>query len=1000
MTTSTTQQWFRQVLAGKAFWLIPAMFLFSVQSFAQNVFNGEPVQWVGRPNGYSTTPYNSDYRTTSYRRVSTNSVFPTDGRGQWATTINVQNSGGNIAPDNMPGGGGSGWLLISGPSGNRFQNKWNFNGIGQAAINGINGVILQGGGQDMGLNMSTTGRYTFVFRDAGYANSEVYIGYTQNDPVQPSYQGQSFNQNTYGSVISISTNATPSSGENIYVRYRVGTNNFTTGTSVVQASGSGTSWSAEIPQQTCGQTVYFYVFTSTRTLSQINSSSEQDRSLAVLRYDDSFGNNFSYQVSPLPTAGITNNSGTTVLTCTQTSISVTATGGVAYSWDNGLGNNANATITAPGTYTVTVTGENGCTSNANINVTQDITSPSAGITNNTGTTVLDCNVSEINVTATGGVSYAWDNDLGSNANASISAAGTYTVTVTGANGCTSTANINVTQDVTPPTAGITNNSGTTILTCSQTSISVTATGGASYSWDNGLGNNANASITAPGNYTVTVTGANGCTSTASISVTQDLAVPGATTVSGFTNVCPYLGNNIQVTYTANAAGATSYNWVLPPNVNLVSGQGTANLTVTFNAGFATQANKQIRVTASNSCGSNTLVIYYLLVQFPSTPAPIQASSNNVCASLGNPLAPIVYTIPKVLGATSYIWTAQAGTTTITSINGAGENDTTVSVTFSNAFTTSAITVQAVNSCGTSGTRSLTITRANPSTPSLISGPTNACAFISPSVTAATYTVASQPNVTTYTWTLPVGAINVTGQGTNSVSFIYPAGYTGGTISVSASNGCGTSVQPRTLSIATLSPSAPSPIDVINTINCDGPGDREYIYSIASLPSNATSVQWTVPSGGTILSGQGSSSITVSYPSSAISGAVTATGVNNCGTSVTRVLNIKLPACPDPLAKSNGNEYAKGFSHASDKTVAPEAQVYPNPSTGAFNVRLQQADANQQVTVRLLDLQGRELKRMIMMKGAAVQFGNELKPGTYMLEFLQGCQRSVQKLIKL
>jgi hypothetical protein len=92
---------------------------------AQNVFSGEPVQWVGRPNGYSTTPYNSDYRTTGYRKISTTSSNPADGRGHWATTINVQSSGGNITPDNMPGGGGAGWLLISGPSSNRFQNKWN-----------------------------------------------------------------------------------------------------------------------------------------------------------------------------------------------------------------------------------------------------------------------------------------------------------------------------------------------------------------------------------------------------------------------------------------------------------------------------------------------------------------------------------------------------------------------------------------------------------------------------------------------------------------------------------------------------------------------------------------------------------------------------------------------------------------------------------------------------------------------------------------------------------
>ncbi|MFN4198794.1 MAG: hypothetical protein ACK4FS_07195 [Flavobacterium sp.] len=88
--------------------------LFTFESRGQNVFSGEPVQWVGTPNGFNTEPYNSDYRTLGYRRVSVNTGNPTDGRGQWATTINVQNSGGNIQPSNMPGGGSGGWLFISG----------------------------------------------------------------------------------------------------------------------------------------------------------------------------------------------------------------------------------------------------------------------------------------------------------------------------------------------------------------------------------------------------------------------------------------------------------------------------------------------------------------------------------------------------------------------------------------------------------------------------------------------------------------------------------------------------------------------------------------------------------------------------------------------------------------------------------------------------------------------------------------------------------------------
>src|SRR5262249_14254489 len=147
---------------------------------------------------------------------------------------------------------------------------------------------------------------------------------------------------------------------------------------------------------------------------------------------------------------------------------------------------------------------------------QNFTTPNAGITNNTGSTEINCNTASINVTATGGSSYQWSNGLGSGASKSINSPGTYIVTVMSDNGCTSTASITVTQNVAVPNPGITNNTGSTEINCTNTSISVTATGGGTYAWDNGLGGGANKTINAPGTYTVTVTGASGCTSTATI----------------------------------------------------------------------------------------------------------------------------------------------------------------------------------------------------------------------------------------------------------------------------------------------------------------------------------------------------------------------------------------------------------------------------------------------------------------------------------------------------
>jgi Secretion system C-terminal sorting domain len=269
---------------------------------AQNIFSGERVMVVGAFNGYVTTPYGTDYRTTTYRRISVAAGTPVDGRGQWATTINIQAAGGDAAPINMPGGAGNGFLFISGPAANRFQNKWVFSGIGQGTINGINNISAFNSGNDMGLNMSAQGYYSFIFNDCGYTatNGRYYVGFTSAPPVNVFRTAEIINPDA--SVgISISTSLATSPEENIFLRYTTGSDFSGTGAStVIQATGSGTTWSATIPSQPNGTTIRYYVFTSTRSLAQLTANTETERSLAALRYDDNAGANYQYIVTVLP----------------------------------------------------------------------------------------------------------------------------------------------------------------------------------------------------------------------------------------------------------------------------------------------------------------------------------------------------------------------------------------------------------------------------------------------------------------------------------------------------------------------------------------------------------------------------------------------------------------------------------------------------------------------------------------------------------------------------
>jgi hypothetical protein len=295
-----------------------------------------------------------------------------------------------------------------------------------------------------------------------------------------------------------------------------------------------------------------------------------------------------------PTAGITNNTGTTVLTCTTTSISLTATGGVSYTWEDNTTNPAR-TIMAAGDYTVTVMAANGCTASTSITITSNVTPPTPGITNNTGTTELTCITTSISVTATGGGTYKWD-DNSTSAMRTLSAAGAYTVTVTAANGCTASTSITIASNVTPPTPGITNNTGTTVLTCTTTSISVTATGGVSYKWDDNS-TSAMRTLSAAADYTVTVTAANGCTASTSITITLNTTPPNA----GITNnTGPSELTCIVTSISLTATGGGTYVWDNNSTSPTRSITMPGDYTVTVTAANGCTASAGITITSNTT----------------------------------------------------------------------------------------------------------------------------------------------------------------------------------------------------------------------------------------------------------------------------------------------------------------------------------------------------------------------------------------------------------------
>ena len=211
-------------------------------------------------------------------------------------------------------------------------------------------------------------------------------------------------------------------------------------------------------------------------------------------------------VNSLPTASISGN--TTI--CNGGSSTLTASGGVSYSWNTG--STATAIVVAPTTqtdYSVTVTDANSCSSIKTTTVVISTVNPSI-----TGNTTI-CNGGSSTLTASGGVSYSWN--TGSTATSIVVAPTTqtdYSVTVTDAYNCFASKTTTVIVN-SLPIPSITGN--TTI--CNGSSSTLTASGGVSYSWN--TGSTATAIVASPTtqtNYSVVVTDVNDCSTSTSSTV--------------------------------------------------------------------------------------------------------------------------------------------------------------------------------------------------------------------------------------------------------------------------------------------------------------------------------------------------------------------------------------------------------------------------------------------------------------------------------------------------
>ena len=314
------------------------------------------------------------------------------------------------------------------------------------------------------------------------------------------------------------------------------------------------------------------------------------------------------------------------ISCSSTSVTLTASPtSLTYNFGAAatqIGTTNQATVAAAGTYSVIVTNANGCSATAHVTVTGSTTTPTGATLTPSPSSTLTCARTSLTLSASAtgsGLSYIFSGPTitaQSGTSATINTPGTYTVLITGANSCTTLATTTIFSNTLAPTASLSPSSAT--LTCSITSVTLTASGGTSYSFaGTGLvSQNTSAGtavVNASGVYSVTVTNtATGCSSQTTTTISSNTSAPSVSISPGSgTLTCA----QPSLTLTASGTPGLTYRWT----------DGSTAATLSVN----TANTYSVTATAPNGCSvvSNAVVIGQDL----SIPA-FTVSSVSVCAT--------------------------------------------------------------------------------------------------------------------------------------------------------------------------------------------------------------------------------------------------------------------------------------------------------------------------------------------------------------------------------
>jgi hypothetical protein len=365
-------------------------------------------------------------------------------------------------------------------------------------------------------------------------------------------------------------------------------------------------------------------------------------------------------------------------------ITVSPSGTYTFNWSNGA-TSEDVTSLSGGDYVVTVSDANGCSSVATFMVANNTTTPTIQSMVTPATCGMSNGSIDLTITPSGSYTFVWSNGATTEDLSNLNV-GMYAVTVTNQEGCSALSTIEILNNNTSfsVTALITANSSCTTPNGS-IDITVSPSGTYTFIWSNGATSEDITSLSG-GDYMVTVSDANGCSSVETFMVANNTTTP--TIQSSVTPAtCGMSNGSIDLTITPS--GSYTFFWS-----NGATTEDLSNLSVGMYA-----------VTVTNPEGCSALSTIEIINFNTSFSVTAMTTANTSCTT---PNGSIDITVSPS-GTYTFIWSNGATSEDITFLSG-GDYMVTVSdgngcssvETFMVANNTTTPTIQSIVTPATCG----------------------------------------------------------------------------------------------------------------------------------------------------------------------------------------------------------------------------------------------------------------------------------------------------------